>query len=185
MKIILKTLLFISAFCFYACSKHIPAVYEIVGMNLGNSNNTGENPFDVSLDSVPKKAYAIKMTLNEVMRTISEGDAQDNGFINQDQLTSLSILSLYNFDTTHPAGTSLNSYFLTSLNSSATVSAFVSKGQIGAGSYKNGNYTDNWNTDQYLYLMTPPTTSGEQSFVVKIDLSDGRSMSDTINVKLY
>ncbi|MBA3665813.1 MAG: DUF5034 domain-containing protein [Bacteroidetes bacterium] len=185
MKNILKGAIWISFFCFCACSKHTPAVYEVVGMSLGNSNNTGENPFDASIDSIPKQAYAIKITLNEVMRIKREGDAQENGFINEDQLTSLNIFSLNNFDGSHTAGTSLNSYFLTQLNSSATIDGFISKGQIGGGKYNGGNYIDSWSTDQYFYLMIPPSSPSSQSFVVEIGFSDGRSMSDTIKVKLY
>jgi hypothetical protein len=185
MKNTLKIILFISVFCFCACSKHSPSVYEVVGMSLGNSNNTGEDPVDATTDSVPKQAYAIKITLNEVMRIKKEGDAQENGFINEDKLTSLNIFSLNNFDGTHPAGASLNSYFLTQLSTSSTIDAFISKGQIGGGKYNGGNYIDSWSTEQYLYLMSPPGSAGSQSFVVEIGFSDGRSMSDTINVKLY
>ena len=185
MKNILKVILFISVFQFYSCSKHTPAAYEIVGMSLSNSNNTGETPLDSSTDSIPKQAYAIKMTLNEVMRIKTEGDAQENGFINEDQLTSLNIFSLNNFDGTHNAGSSLNSYFLTQLNSSATIDAYVSKGLIGGGKYDGGNYIDSWSTAQYLFLMTPPSLPGNQSFVVNIVFSDGRSLIDTINVNLY
>lgn len=180
-----KVIPFLFAFWLCACSKHIPSVYEVVGMSLGNANNAGEEPADATTASVPKQAYAIKMTLSETMLKKTEGDAEENGFINDDRLTSLNIFSLNNFDAAHPAGASLNAYFLTGLSSSATIDAFISKGQIGAGKYENGSYTDNWSTNQYLYLMTPPASAGSQSFVVKIELSDGRSMSDTVNINLY
>lgn len=180
---ILKIILLTTGFC--SCSKHIPAVYEVVGMSLGNSNNTGQDPVDAATDSVPMKAYAIKMTLNEKMLKKTEGDAYENGFMNEDQLTLLNVISLYDFDSAHPANTSLNSCFLTGLGSAATLDAFVSNGKIGGGAYQDGNYTDSWSTTQYLYLMTPPALAGNQSFVVEIGLSDGRKMRDTVNVKLY
>ncbi len=181
------TLLFISivSFCLASCSKHIPAEFEVVSMSLSNAQNTGESPSESTNNNVPKQAYAIKMILNEEMRKKTDGDAQENGFINEDKLVGLNIFSLYAFDASHPANTSLNDYFLTSLSSSSTISNFISKGQIGGGSFKNGNYTDSWSTNQYLYLMTPPALPGPQSFVVKMDLSDGRSMCDTVNVTLY
>lgn len=172
-------------FCFCSCSKHIPAEFEVVGMSLTNAENTGESPSESTNNNVPKQAYAIKMILNEEMRKKTEGDAQDNGFINEDKLIGLNIFSLYSFDAMHPAKTSLNDYFLTSLKSSATINTFISSGVIGGGSLKNGNYTDSWSTNQHLYLMTPPVLPGAQSFVVKIDFSDGRSMCDTVNVTLY
>ncbi len=180
-----SSVLIVFAFCFSACSKHIPAVYEVVGMSLRNSNNTGQNPQDAVTDSVPKKAYAIKMTLEEAIRVKREGDVQENGFINEDELTALTIFSLANFDDSHPAGTPLNAYFLTALNSSATLTEFVSKGQIGGGNYMDHEYIENWTTDQYLFLMTPPAQPGDQAFVVKLNFSDRRTMSDTIHVKLY
>lgn len=185
MKCILIIPSFIYVIGFYACAKHIPATYEVVSMSLSNSNNTSETPYDAITDSVPKQAYAIKITLNEVMRKKTEGDAQENGFMNEDQLTSMNIFSLNNFNGTHPTGTSLNSYFLTQLSNSSTIEAFISKGQIGGGKYKDGSYTDSWSTEQFLFLMTPPDTTGYQSFVVELEFSDGRNMKDTITVKLF
>jgi hypothetical protein len=179
-----KIKFFLSVFCFCACSKHIPAEFEVVSMNLSSSNNTGETPYDANNDSIPKKAYVIKMTLDEEMRKKRGGDAQDNGSINEDQLTSLNISSLSNFDGTHPAGSSLNSYFLTGLNSSSTISEFISKGMIGKGKYDGGNYLESWSSEQYLYLMTPPST-GSQTFVVEVGFSDGRYLKDSVRVKLY
>lgn len=185
MKTIAHLILSMILFCLASCSKHIPAEFEVVSMNLANAENTGESPSESSNNNVPKQAYAIKIILNEEMRKKTEGDAQENGFINEDKLVGFNIFSLYSFDATHPAKTSLNDFFLTSLKSSATINALISSGVIGGGSLKNGNYTDSWSTNQYLYLMTPPALPGAQSFVVKMDFSDGRSMCDTVNVTLY
>jgi Domain of unknown function (DUF5034) len=183
---VLKIIAYIIVCCFYSCSKSIPSTFEVVGMSLSNSNNSDQIPFDATTDSVPKNAYAIKLTLNEVMRMQTEGgDPLDNGFINEDRLISFQINSLNNFDATHPTGSSLNAYFLTQLSSSATIEAYVSKGNIGSGKYDGFNYMDNWSTQQYLYLMTPPGSAGNQSFIVEIGFSDGRTLSDTVNVILY
>lgn len=154
-------------------------------MSLSNSNNTGTVPADDAPDPIPGNAYAIKMTLDEVLRKRTEGDPQENGFVNEDRLTALEITSLEDHDSAHPAGSSLSAYFLTELASPATIEAFVRAGRIGGGSYANGNYIDSWNTDQYFYLMVPPTSGGEHSFVITIGMSDGRFMSDTTRVTLY
>lgn len=180
-----KIILLLPAFWLCACSKHIPSVYEVEGMSLANANNAGEEPADATTASVPEEAYAIKMTLSEKMLKKMDGDAEENGFINDDRLTSLNIFSLNHFDAAHPPGSSLNAYFLTALNSPSTIDAFISKGEIGAGKYDQGSYVDNWSSDQYFYLMHPPASAGPQSFVVKIGLSDGRNMSDTVTVNLY
>lgn len=185
MKISCKSLLFCMCVFLSACSKHIPSKFEVVSMQLGNSNSTGEKPFDATVDSIPKQAYALKMTLQEEMRQEMAGDPQSNGFINEDQLIAISIFSLNNFDSLHPAGSSLNSYFLTQLNAASTIEAFLAKAQLGGGKYLEGNYTDTWSTDHYFYLMTPPANPGKYNFVLALELSDGRKMSDTVNVKLY
>lgn len=186
MKYIKKFLFAIILFFLFSCSKHIPAVYEVVGMSLSNSDNTGQTPIDAVVDSVPKYAYAIKMTLNEEMRIKTEGDATENGFTNEDKLTLLNIYSIDDFDSLHLAGASLNPYFLTNLYSSATIDAFVSAGNIGYGKYSDSyNYIDSWSTEQYFYLMHAPVSSNNQSFVIEVGLSDGRFFKDTVNVKLY
>lgn len=179
--------LFLAAVWLCSCSRHIPSVYEITGMSLGNANNTGETPSDATTPSVPRQAYAIKMTLSEKMLDKKDGEPSENGFINNDRLISLNIFSLNNFDSTHLAGASLNAYFLTQLNSSGAVDAFISKGQIGEGKYdyEKESYIDSWSSDQYFYLMTPPLSTGTQSFVVEMGLSDGRNFSDTVSVNLY
>ncbi len=177
---ILLSFLFLSS-----CSKHIPSIFEVEGFSLSNSINTLEEPFDAGNDSVPQNAYAIKMTLNEVMKDATPGDANENGFKNEDQVTYLNIYSLTSFDGTHLAGASLNDYFLTDLSSTSTIPEFISKGKIGQGKIVDNNTVANWTSDQYFFLMHSPAVTGNHSFVINMTMSDGRQMSDTVTVRLY
>jgi hypothetical protein len=165
-----------------SCRKYAPSVYEVVGMRLSNCDNTGARPIDATTDSVPMNAYAIKITLDQEMRKKSDDPESESGSNNEDKLTSFELISLNDFDATHPAGTSLNAYFLSGLGASATIESLVSKGQIGSGSYNNSNA---WTSEKYLFLMTPPSTAAYQSFVLTMGFSDGRHLSDTVKVRLY
>ncbi|MDI1233263.1 MAG: DUF5034 domain-containing protein [bacterium] len=180
MKHIIQITLLMLIFC--SCRKYTPSVYEVVGIELGNCDNSDIRPIEVITDSVPMKAYAIKITLTQEMRKKSNDPESESGTINEDRLNSFNIFSLNNFDSSHPARASLNTYFLTALGASATIESLVSKGEIGGGIRHNN---DAWTTEEFLYLMTPPSAAGNQSFVVNIGLSDGRNLSDTIKVKLY
>ena len=151
---------------------------------LENADNSGATPITSISDSVPMLAYAIEMTLFHELRHKPAGDPYDNSFENEDRLISLNIRSLQDFDITHPANTSLNEYFLTQLSSMSTIDRFVTIGEIGRGDLSGYNYIDSWTSLQYFFLMKPPSVPGTKSFVVEIGLSDGRNLSDTVNVTL-
>jgi len=143
--------------------------------------------------SVNKNAYGIRINMERILVAAAYGNRH---FGNSAYATSkrcftaeyhpvttietIRILSLYDFDATHPAGADLSAYFK----------------QV-----KYGKFADLENlydaASQVFYddvlmpleadvlLIRAPESAGMHTFVVEAQLSDGTLLSDTTSVQLY
>lgn len=175
----------------FSCREYADSLYEVVDMDANNADNTNEPPILVTSDSVAKKSYAIHLEYTMLYRGVENDEVtnpNENDFRNINTTTSFNVYSLNTFDSIHPAGSSLNDYFLVSsgspYGSTNTISSIIIKNQIGKGEY-SGDVLDTWKSDQYLILMQPPTLNGTYSFVVDIKQSNNNSLIDTVTVRLY
>ena len=177
-----------------SCSKYDDYLYEVIGLKANNANNPGEEPVAVSTDSIAARSYAIQLEFTMVYK--GEGGDHivggESGYSNQYSLTSFNVYCLNSFDGQHPQGTSLNEYFLVSnkgnYSSNSTISSLIGKNTLGSGYYSDGAVVndDPWiSSDEYLILMKQPDTMGTYSFVIDIEQSNNKKMTDTVTVKLY
>jgi hypothetical protein len=166
------------------CTNFDDYVYEVVAMKASNADNSGELPIDATADSVPAKAYAIKLMFTMEARggTGDELDEHESGHVNQDRLASINVYALRDFDSTHAAGISLNDYIIASPG--GTISQKIQNGNVGSGSYQNTAATS-WTSVEYFKMMHQPQMMGNYSFVIDIGMSDGRHLIDTTTVQLY
>lgn len=178
-----------------SCSKYDNYLYEVIDVKLGNADNSGEEAVLSTLDSLQKKSYSIQLEYTMKL-TGEDGDhivEGESGYANEYKVSTFNIYSLDSFDINHPAGTSLNDYFLFSrggvndeYKSSNTISSIVGTGNIGGGNYNGGGpNVDSWNSEQYLILMQPPINNGNYTFIVEITQSNNTILSDTTTIKLY
>lgn len=168
-----RTLFFLICWLFIAgCSKHMPYYYTIGGMRLYNADNSGPSPVDAATSDVPAKAYAIRVEYTNLLKdTLAHDDESSYSLLYPVQV--FTITSLTDFDSSHPAGSNLNSYFL-------IPKIFDASGGAGLAQKPPKSWTGN----DYLWLMTPPTSLGNRSFVVHLETADHASFTDTITVNL-
>lgn len=166
------------------CTKFDDYVYEVTALQTTNADNSGEQPVDATTDSVPAKAYAIKLTFTMEPRggTGDELDEHESRHLNQDRLASINVYALSDFDSTHAAGVSLNDYIISSPG--GTIPEKIQNGNVGSGGSSNVG-ASSWTETEYFKIMYQPLVMGHYSFVVDIGMNDGRHLTDTTSVQLY
>jgi len=149
-----------------------------------NLDNSGKEPLEIASGSVIKTAYGVRVNLTrEKIARINKPNinlveaawAYDcrcpppDEFQPNDSIVAIRVISLTNFNSSHPANTDVSTYFkIYAPYSFSTTDDFVK-----ATSAIFFNETELQVTFNLL-LMTPPDSSGPHQFKVQIVLSDGR-----------
>ena len=184
MKLFKASVVYIIILIFYGCTDYDNYIYEVTQLQTSNADNSAEMPVDVLSDSVPAKAYAVKLQYTMVLKgsTGDKLDTHESSYINEDHIQTFNIFSLSDFDSVHDAGISLNDYFL--FSPGGTINNKITNGNVGAGR-SQGNDATTWTSNEYLMLMVSPPVSGSYQFVIDIGMNDGRHLVDTTSVILY
>jgi hypothetical protein len=86
---------------------------QVAGFQSYNADNTGKFPKDAMSDKVPAKAYGMRLNVTE--KIVGEDDGYDEMYESHFYLpyggVNINIYSLSDFDSSHPALSSLNKYF--------------------------------------------------------------------------
>jgi len=158
-----------------------------------NLDNTGAQPQLSGLGSVNKNAYGIRINIERRLVAAVLGNrhlgnnayattkrcftAEYNPVVN---IENVRIITLHDFDATHPAGADLSAYFK----------------QVKSGKFADLEKIYEVNSQVFydnilmpleadILLVKAPGISGLQAFVVEARLSDGTLLSDTTSVQLY
>lgn len=170
------------------CSKHAPWYYSITDLHIYNEDNSGADPVDASTADIPAKAYAIRLEFTNQLYDSLSGHDDESSYYVLNGVKSFRITSLTDFDNLHPAGSSLNDYFLLGTQSAhVTVkdSLATHVGYIGVRNITQyGTPPDSWTVNNYLVLMKPPAFLGNRSFVIHLGFADNTNWTDTIHVNL-
>jgi hypothetical protein len=182
---------FLLYFMITGCQPHKPYRFVIVGVDLYNEDNSGTAPVEVTTGDIPAKAYAMRLEFTDVLLNPDEYHNDESYYSLQNPVKSFNVTSLSDFDNSHPAGSSLNSYFLYGAHSykvsfQDSIRYHITQTSMGRGSfsYRNKPPANTWKINDYLLLMQPPAYFGTRSFVINMALKDNTSLTDTITVNL-
>jgi hypothetical protein len=157
-----------------SCNRSV-IIYNTNGIVLENYNNCGDFVVPASAP-VGDSCYVIRMNYQSD-QTAFNGVNDNNTYEPGNLPTSIVIYSLQQFDSLHPAGSSLNSYFIAGPGIGSTAQDIVNDFAETQDFYPTHDPDDLW-------LMKSPATNGVYSFVVRLDFNDGVVVSDTTTVNL-
>lgn len=169
-----------------SCEGDISLDYKFTDLTVENAENTGEMPVVNTLDSIPAAAYVIRMNLfpEEVSRSRGRYFDTETPPRNTNRPDSINVFANIDFNLEHPAGASLNEYFVifnhSYLNTSTLDDPYITN-QYSHLFYEEPmpNYAD-------LLLMELPDESGDFEFTVYMKLADGTAFSKTTNlIRIY
>lgn len=155
-------------------------------ISLINLDNSGKEPIETSSGRVIKTAYGIGVTLTrEKIARIDKSKftlveaawaygchcPPPDEFLPNDSIVAIRVISLTDFNSSHPANTDVTTYFkVYAPYSFSTPGDFVKATSAILFIETQLQVTFN------LMLMTPPDTIGLHQFKVQIVLSDGRTL---------
>jgi hypothetical protein len=165
------------------CADEISYRFIVNKIEIANLDNSGISPVPVQGDAVNKKAYCLRIAMtttkvafqknvtpNLFVQTASAQDCFCNGgFYGQmtDTLLSLHIYTVNDFDSTHKAGSEINSYFFSDGRYPLAAN----------GSFNQPLYSYDFASPSYVYnymLMHEPQFSSLCQFKVEINFSDNK-----------
>lgn len=161
-------------FCSGSCKKGV-ITYNTNGIVLENYDNCGDFIVPAS-GPVGDSCYVIRVNYQSD-QTAFNGVNDNNTYEPGNLPTSIAIYSLQQFDSLHPAGSSLNSYFIAGPGIESAAQDIVTDFAETQDFYPTHDPDDLW-------LMKSPATNGVYSFVVRLDFNDGVVVSDTTTVNL-
>ena len=172
------------------CDKYGIRYYKLGNINLYNDNDTGQYSLDAPTDTIPAKAYAIRValiaTVNAPSSKYNSDDPYENTCAPSNPPANVNIYSLTGFDVAHPALSSLNDLFFGEVAggyaSPIVPAQLVPSVNFG---YINLSTGDTLTERFLLILMAAPATLGERAFVVNIVYCDSSRTADTITAYLY
>ena len=184
----------LSLILFYSgCIKVVYFKYDITDIKLYNVDNSDSLPVNATTGIVDAKAYAIGLQYTSKIPGSPSSDADDNYFSPRNKVELVNIYSLSDFDSRHPAGTSLNDYFVYGKSDyegtilagiSDSVAAVVKNGGFFSTAASSQSVRASWTSEAYLLLMQPPAIPGARTFVVDIVFADNTQFNDSISVTL-
>lgn len=186
-----QLLLLLSLYLLLAgCRKHTPYYYKIVDLQLYNEDNSGKDIVDTSSIDIPARAYAIRLEYTKQLIDSLGGQDDESGSRLLYLAKSFTVTSLTDFDSLHPAGSELNSYFRYNIARGWTlpgdsIPALIAKGWIGtSGYYSSFRPPETWTGSEYLVLMKQPAFFGNRTFVIHVEFSNNTSFTKTTSVNL-
>lgn len=174
--------------CIVSCEGDYDVYFEWLGMKAYNAENSNKWPVKDDSDSISMSVYAIKLEM-DVRETIKSGRYPDAETYptNLNKLDSLIIISDYDFDISHPAGTNLTDYFII-LNDNylRSLPANGSRGYFITKIYAD-DFNDQYTVDEIdLLLIEKPQFPSRHQFHIEFRLSDGTILKDaTKPIYLY
>lgn len=164
----------VALFCITACKKDIINYYTN-GIVLENYDNCG-NFIRPAGAGVGMGCYVIRVNYQSDQAAFNGVNDEDT-YSPANLPVSISIYALQAFNAQHPAGSSLNEYFIAGPKQNPSANDIVTDFPDTEDFYPTHDPDDLW-------LMTPPDLPGNYSFVVRMEFNDGVIVSDTTTVNL-
>ncbi len=181
-------ILLLLVLAFASCTKERKYTTGIISAAFSNADNTGRVPVETGADSIAAKVYAIKLSFGAVI-TNNDGGSDIKGetqYRITNPISSASIYSLTDFDTAHPAGSSLADCFSV-LNDTVAyqlkaVSGYNLSPRFDFAGKKSDQ--DTFHNSTYLVLTQNSPFTGPKTFVISLTLTDSTHYTDTLHINL-
>ena len=189
---------------FTGCPDCLPEIfyYGLTDVKLQNIDNAGERPVIIENENqtILKEAFGIRLTLNlELISDSINNRCCKNNFFNnislfnnlyaftdgcytdyilKDTITSINVFTLNDFDNDFTVGADVSELFkIYSSKKYISIDEYLKNYRISF--YPNSYYQSDKNAKSEidLYLLKPPTFTGEHSFRIEVLLSDGKVFS--------
>jgi hypothetical protein len=171
---------------FFNCEGDISIDYEFTDLTVEHAENTGDVPVINALDSIPAAAYVLRLNLFPVEVSRGRGRYLDTETPprNVNWPDSIHVTADIDFDAEHPAGTSLNDYFII-FNHNYMHTSTLDELHI-TNQYSHLFYDDPLPKYADLLLMELPTETGNFAFTVYFELKDGTNyLKTTESIRIY
>lgn len=165
----------VALLCMSACKKGVIDYYT-TGIVLENYDNCGDFIRPAG-DTVGQWCYVVRVNYKSD-QTAFNGVNNDDRYSPANLPVSVLIYALQPFNAQHPAGASLNEYFVAGPRLNASAQDIVTYFADTKDFYPTHEPDDLW-------LMMPPDSPGRYSFVVRMEFNDGAVVSDTTIVNLH
>ena len=173
-----------------ACTRARIYTSRTIGAEHSNTDNSGELQVAPTVDSVRAIAYAIKGVYSAVLTGHDDGfdDVHEDKFGMDNAIKLVNIYSLSDFDSSHPALSSLNDCFNV-LVTTPDYKLYAISGNkfLGADFHfdQKSNDADTFWSTRYFTLMRNPAILGARTFVIEMTKTDSTKFIDTLHIKLY
>ena len=157
------------ALLFASCKRDV-ITYYTTDISLSHYDNAGAYIKPAS-DTVDDSCYVLRINYTSDQTAYYAVDDR-NTYAPANQPTSITITSLQAFDPGHPAGSSLNEYFIAGPGMRSTAEDVISNFMLTQDYYPTHDPDDLW-------LMQPPATPGSYRFVVEMDFDNAITVRDT------
>lgn len=173
-----------------ACTKARIYTSRTIAAEHSSADNSGKLPVTPTSDSVRAIAYAIKGVYSAVLTGHDDGfdDVHEDQFGMDNAIEWVNIYSLSDFDSSHPALSSLNDCFNV-LVTTPNYRLDTISGKYFPGADFNfdqkSNDADTFRSTSYFTLMRNPAILGARTFVIELTKTDSTKFIDTLHIKLY
>ncbi len=169
MKHLISCLLIAGTVGLCSCKKN-NIIYITNGIAIENFDNSG-TLLRPATGTVESDGYVLRINYESDQTAFNAVD-DEHRYQPGNKPTSILVTALQPFDSTHPAGTSLNGYFINGPGTGSTCERIL----------EEFPYTDDFNPTHVpddLWLMVPPDNSGPFRFVVEMHFDNGIIARDT------
>ena len=155
-----------------SCKRDV-ITYYTNGIKLSNYDNSGSylRAADVT---VKDSCYVLRIDYTSDQSQYYTVD-DDHRYEPGNLPTSIFVRALEAFDSTHPAGSLLNEYFIAGPGINSSVDDVVYSFQSTRDYYPTHDPDDLW-------LMVPPSSTGPFHFTVEMQFNDGVTVRDTTSI---
>ncbi len=193
---------FVAEFIIACCNCNLDTQYGYFSncnINISELDNSGEKAVVTTSNTIPKEAFGIRISIDRVDNTCYFNSTPsflysafatscdcppEFEYLAKDSIVDIEIITTNSYNTivngvstSHNAGSDISKFFY----------AYSNYEYIEISKYiKNMNYGIKNNIiEQYtfdLLLMSPPEVTSQHQFIVNIELSDGRVLSEQTNL---
>ncbi len=186
-------LIFINLFIgilFFGCTKYKQVNYHFSALSLNLLNNSAAEPDISTADSLPAKAFGIRLNLHPMTDSETSGSFSAEHYyniINTNTISAIYISSSDSFDVSLPPGSCLNNKFIYYKGAYDSFDTIGSQSSIKPTNYYKKDYEQNYLPEYADILLIHSSSKYKaQRFKIKLTFQDNSQFIDSTSlIKLY